>query len=573
MNLTNFSIKLKIKYFLLTVHLLTVLLAVGQTQKIPDHLRKYEDSLATVLTIAANDTIKVKQLNHLSRKIYYYDFKKGLSYINQSIQLAERLDFKFGIVNGHYFKGIIYYYISDYDLALEEFFTVLDLNKTLEYQWFYGATHNYIGIVYNKLDKFEESLYHYEKSLKYHQKENHFQGVADVSNNMGLIFFKQGNYDKALTFYKEGLLDDDEDPESISNSFLNMIAVHLKQNDLKNAKQKLEVIDGLKNQITDPLIITELYYTKGLFYQALGDSENAMNLFNLTVDFGKKKKIWEYVQKASKELSSLYGKQNDYELSLNYYKDYTAARDSINNIEIQKRIIQLENARDKEIYEAELKVKQKAKQVTYLFYILVILIICATLAFLYYRQRKNVLLRKQEYEYKINSYKDKLQHSSQEKSKLEYDLIYNKKELAFKNNELVNFALQIIQNDELIKEIRKRIKSVVPKLKTVENLKAMEELDVFVRQSMNLDKSRNEFYTKTKSLHKNFLYKLKEKFPGLSSKEVELALLLRLKYSSKEISSLLNISPKSVDMARYRLRKKLSLDSKVSLSKFLNSVE
>ena len=67
-------------------------------------------------------------------------------------------------------------------------------------------------------------------------------------------------------------------------------------------------------------------------------------------------------------------------------------------------------------------------------------------------------------------------------------------------------------------------------------------------------------------------FKLKKNFPTLSANEIQICLLLRLQLSSKEIASIKNISVDSLKVLRYRLRKKLNLDSSVKLAEFMNSL-
>ena len=54
--------------------------------------------------------------------------------------------------------------------------------------------------------------------------------------------------------------------------------------------------------------------------------------------------------------------------------------------------------------------------------------------------------------------------------------------------------------------------------------------------------------------------------------ERKLALLLRVGFSSKEIAPLLNISTKSVEIARYRLRKKFDLKKEINLTEFIKTI-
>jgi DNA-binding CsgD family transcriptional regulator len=71
-------------------------------------------------------------------------------------------------------------------------------------------------------------------------------------------------------------------------------------------------------------------------------------------------------------------------------------------------------------------------------------------------------------------------------------------------------------------------------------------------------------------IHPSFFSKLKnDAKENLSSSEMRLCMLLRLNLSSKEIGEILRITSDSVRIARYRLRKKLPLESKDDLQAYL----
>ena len=70
-------------------------------------------------------------------------------------------------------------------------------------------------------------------------------------------------------------------------------------------------------------------------------------------------------------------------------------------------------------------------------------------------------------------------------------------------------------------------------------------------------------------VHGNYLEKLSISNIRLSPREIKLAAFLRMNMSSKEISKLLNITTRSVELARYRLRKKLNLKREQNLVEFL----
>ena len=74
-------------------------------------------------------------------------------------------------------------------------------------------------------------------------------------------------------------------------------------------------------------------------------------------------------------------------------------------------------------------------------------------------------------------------------------------------------------------------------------------------------------------IHGGFFHILKERYPELTTTDLRFCSLLCQNMSSKEIATMMNISLKGVEAARYRIRKKMNLDSGVSLTEFLINLE
>ncbi|HPE42711.1 MAG TPA: LuxR C-terminal-related transcriptional regulator, partial [Bacteroidales bacterium] len=83
---------------------------------------------------------------------------------------------------------------------------------------------------------------------------------------------------------------------------------------------------------------------------------------------------------------------------------------------------------------------------------------------------------------------------------------------------------------------------------------------------------KEDFYGQIEQVHRDFLQKLETSFPDLTDNEKRLAAMLRLSLPGKEIATLMNISPKSVEIARYRLKKKLGLSKDENLINFINNL-
>jgi CheY-like chemotaxis protein/DNA-binding CsgD family transcriptional regulator len=79
----------------------------------------------------------------------------------------------------------------------------------------------------------------------------------------------------------------------------------------------------------------------------------------------------------------------------------------------------------------------------------------------------------------------------------------------------------------------------------------------------------NEFDTHFRNVFDNFYKTINQQFPDLTPGELKLCAFLRLNLSSKEIAALTFQNPKSIDQARYRLRKKMNLDQDDNLTEFL----
>jgi len=99
----------------------------------------------------------------------------------------------------------------------------------------------------------------------------------------------------------------------------------------------------------------------------------------------------------------------------------------------------------------------------------------------------------------------------------------------------------------------------------------LNKLSLMITQDLSIDRDREKFQMHINDQNSSFIHRLGSSFPSMTDNEKRLASLLRLNLSSKEIASILNISPKSVEMNRYRLRKKLKVEPKINLTDFIRN--
>jgi DNA-binding NarL/FixJ family response regulator len=82
---------------------------------------------------------------------------------------------------------------------------------------------------------------------------------------------------------------------------------------------------------------------------------------------------------------------------------------------------------------------------------------------------------------------------------------------------------------------------------------------------------RIAFETYFNTAHQNFIERFRQQYTDITTGDLRICCLLRMNLSTKEIASILNISVRAVELRRYRLRKRIGLDSDTNLVDFLLS--
>jgi ligand-binding sensor domain-containing protein/DNA-binding CsgD family transcriptional regulator len=143
-------------------------------------------------------------------------------------------------------------------------------------------------------------------------------------------------------------------------------------------------------------------------------------------------------------------------------------------------------------------------------------------------------------------------------------------EIDFKNQELTSFTYHLVNKNELIGEIKKAINRLGPKLETDKELKKeFKNIIQLTEQNDDIDADWANFVKNFDQVHADFFKRLTSKYGDLSPNDYKMCTYLRMNLTSKEIAALMNISIRSVETNRYRLRKKLGLLQDENLTQFL----
>ncbi len=211
----------------------------------------------------------------------------------------------------------------------------------------------------------------------------------------------------------------------------------------------------------------------------------------------------------------------------------------------------------------------------YIFYIIIL-----TVMVYYIRVRIKAKIRKNKYFQTIEQrrlYLEKESKIRQEQFDLEQEIekLQNEKlkvKILAKDKELVTNSLQIAKKNKILNGIIQKLKDI-----NVESLDEsakfqLSKLNKSIVKEVNADHSWKDLEKHIKNVHYDFLKRLKEICPTISPRELDLSTYLLMNMSTKEIAEIMNISNGGVELARYRLRKKLGLNNKENLISYLISV-
>jgi DNA-binding CsgD family transcriptional regulator len=214
-----------------------------------------------------------------------------------------------------------------------------------------------------------------------------------------------------------------------------------------------------------------------------------------------------------------------------------------------------------------------------------------TLAYLFYfaavffsifllRQRIKIKIRKNKYYEKIEQRKlylekeakIKLEQSELEKEIEKLKVEKLKIELLSKDKELVNNSFAAAKKNKVLNGVIQKIKTINNDSVDESTRNQLNKLNKSLSKELDADKSWTDLEKHIKNVHFEFLKRLKDKYPGISCRELDLSTYLLLNMSSKEIAEIMNISIAGVELARYRLRKKMGLSREENLVSFLMSI-
>ena len=364
--------------------------------------RKKVDSLLLIVNKHATDSVEVNALDDLSSEYENGDLVISLRYAKEALELAQKIDYKLGILRAWNQTGNVLSNCAQYDEALKyyqkaidnapawgfpeqsirSFANVANVNrmkgnhgKAIEIylmalknaeknndKVFYGSLLNYIGMVYEEQGDLKKARDYFKQAITTFLDLKDSTELAKPLVDLGNIYGQSGHFDSALVCYKEAfsIYQKNNNVDGISTALGNMGIAYAESGNMeesyKSFKTSLEI--ALKNGDLNGACISYLNF--GNFYMITKNYNKAISSLNDGVMLASKINSGPRLMNLYELLSDVNSIQGNYEEAYRYHVLFTQFKDSVLNEDNAKRIAQLQAVFDSEKKETELE-KRKAE--------------------------------------------------------------------------------------------------------------------------------------------------------------------------------------------------------------------
>ncbi len=505
-------------------------------------------------------------INAQLTKGYGQELDKAFLQLNEVLTAQRKEGSSYAIAVARFRLGTLCQENGVYTEAIAQFNTAIALLENEVHDSLYLDLINGLGVVHMNLKNYDNAEDYFKRAVIEAGNLGDERVLAGSKSNLGACYEKKRNYSKALKYENESLelYHNLNDEEGISIVNENIGSIYEDLGEFALAKQYFEKSLDHHKGTTDSRLanilnnIGDVYRKTDLLEKALEYTEEALKISQYCGDR-------EEEASAYKDLSKNYSLMGNHEMAYNSLAAFL-------NIDEENTV--LYNANQATALQVIYDSKEKEAQIQSLLHhrkidnaqkgmllmSIIIVMVFATIWYFYIRRRRREAQKVFQYEQYIH--KVELERKQAEEENLQ-------KEVHLKNSALSRYSLHLSHKNKMLSGLSQTIKNSLDRTNVDLKRKLQEivkEIDLNLAQEHEWD----EFMAFFKEIHPDFIRKITDMaLEPLSPAELRLGILVRLNIPSKEIASILKVTPDSIRVARYRLRKKLPIDSKEELYTFL----
>ncbi|MEZ0612166.1 tetratricopeptide repeat protein [Fibrella sp. WM1] len=429
--------------------------------------------------------------------------------------------------------GTVYYYNRQSALARKQFDEALAIYRRTGNRSGIARTYGHIGHLLEKEQNFAQAFAYQKRALAQYQTTQDEAGLGKIYENIGSIFEDQARYDSARYYYQHALL--------------------LSQKSGRTVDQ-LEIINNL-----------------GDLYRKTGQYDSALTYYRQVMATAQRTQETYQLNGVYRDLGKTYQLLNRHDSAYAYFERSHDLTDELYAVGNNQQIALLQTLfdveqKDNEI--ARLSTEKRMNTILSLTAGLVLLLLGGLAAVIISRQRLKIRNERalNEQNRQIFDTQRALMEAEMTNQQLaEENLRY---QLALQGKELSSHTLHLIQKNQVLEELKNDLTTLLNDDKR-DQRKQLKQLVQKIGQSFSTDKNWDDFRATFDQVHPHFFTELTRQFPELTPTDLRLIALLKMNLPSGEMAAMLGISPDSLRVARYRLRKKLGLPEGESLTTYL----
>lgn len=304
----------------------------SQTKKI--------DSLSVQLAYQNQDTSKVDTSIQLIKALYKAkEYQKALLYISETDQLSSSLNYPKGVAEANYYKALIYAGRNDYYNAMDHFDKSKKLYVELKDAVGIANVSNQIGMIEINRGNYAAGLTNSLAAIKIFEDKNLYEDLSVAYNNLAEAYSKTHQIDKALEFNIKALTIRErfQDSSGIKISTKNIARLYSERKEHRKAIEYYEAVLGMIDPKTDQALRGEVLPRIGEEYLKFKDYDKAAEYLLQGLKYNRRTNDEEGLLRALNSISHLNLDKNNLKLAENQiYEAHDLAKKIGNSEELLK---------------------------------------------------------------------------------------------------------------------------------------------------------------------------------------------------------------------------------------------
>jgi tetratricopeptide (TPR) repeat protein len=520
-------------------------------------------SLENKLQLADNDSLRAAICLEQANLFAGEDYIKAADYAMRAVEYSGRTNYlplKFSALST---AGEIYLNGGQNDIAVDYFIKSIAEAKKHNHQLMVAKAEFNLGSVWMAMGEYEKAeklMIGLERALKGGMQRLDLNRIDQLAlySNLIMLSTNRRQFEEARDYFHKGLPLAQQylsDNPLYGQLYHNMADALMEEGRYPEANVMLDTAAMIFRKLGDEVRYANCLVDMALVREKQGDKVGAIQRYKQAYGISEKTGNDYVLLYTSERLHEYYERENQADSTLKYLNIARAIEARLNELETREKLISEELLWQFEEKQAQAGRAYRRKMLSGVAIGFVLLLMIIWLA--YQKQGELKQSRLEKYAVELNA----------EQLRLRNELL--EAEIEMKDKQLTTEVMYRIQNNELVRDMVQKLL----RINLTSGKESKEAIHSVVRgleQTLE-EKAWEDFEIRFQQVHPGFYEKLQQAYPDLGLNDRRLCAFLKLNMTSKEISAITGQTINSIQVARWRLRKKLGIqESESALANFFS---